>query len=128
MSFCTAINCMDGRTQLPVNDYLRKRLNVKYVDTITEAGPVRILGDEPDSSLATGILDRLDISTNKHGSTCIAVVAHHDCGGNPASKEIQMGQLDRAVRFLAARYPHLRILGLWLDAHWTVSEPVPSPA
>ncbi len=128
MSFCTAINCMDGRTQLPVIEYLQRRLNVDYVDTITEAGPVRILGDEPDSPLAAGILARVDISTNKHGSNCIAVVAHHDCGGNPAPKEIQMGQLDRALRFLTARYPHIQILGLWLDPDWTVSQPLPAPA
>jgi len=41
MSFCTAINCMDGRTQLPVNEFMRRKLGVAYVDTITEAGSVR---------------------------------------------------------------------------------------
>jgi hypothetical protein len=46
MHFCTVINCMDGRVQLPVNKYLQKRFNVAYVDSITEAGPVRIISDE----------------------------------------------------------------------------------
>ncbi|MHA1252503.1 MAG: carbonic anhydrase, partial [Candidatus Helarchaeota archaeon] len=28
MKFCTVINCMDGRVQIPVINYLRKRFNV----------------------------------------------------------------------------------------------------
>lgn len=127
MSFCTVINCMDGRTQLPVNTYLTDLLKVDYVDTITEAGPVRILGDEPDSKLAEVILSRIDISTGKHGSCCVAIVAHHDCAGDPVCEEIQRGQLDRAVRFIAGRYPSLSVLGLWVDANWSVSQPFSSP-
>lgn len=127
MSFCTAINCMDGRTQVPVNEYLRDLLKIEYVDTVTEAGPVRILGDEPDSPLAQTILNRVDISTGKHGSLCVAIVAHHDCTGNPASEEEQKGQLDRAVRFMAGRYPLIRILGLWVDAKWSVSKLFSTP-
>ena len=65
MSFCTVINCMDGRVQLPVNEYLRRELSVEYVDTITEAGPVRILAREQQSALADSILARVDISINK---------------------------------------------------------------
>ncbi len=128
MSFCTAINCIDGRTQLPVNEYLRDLLKVPYVDTITEAGPVRILGDEPDSPLARTILDRVDVSTGTHGSRCVAIVAHYDCAGNPVSEERQMEQLDRAVRFVAGRYPSVRILGLWVDANWSTWQRLALPA
>ena len=122
MSFCTAINCMDGRTQLPVNTYLREKLNVEFVDTVTEPGPVKILGEAPESELTRSILNRVDISTGKHGSRCIALVAHTDCGGNPAPKDAQMGQLDAAVKLLKGRYPNVRVLGLWVDESWTVSE------
>ena len=52
MSFCTAINCMDGRTQLPVIEFLKDKFGVEFVDTITEPGPVRILADQPDSAQA----------------------------------------------------------------------------
>ena len=124
MSFCTAINCMDGRTQLPVNTYLRERLGADYVDTVTEPGPVRILAHEPDSALTKSILSRVDISINEHGSQCIAVVAHTDCAGNPASEGQQKTQLDAAVRFLTGRYPTVCVLGLWVNERWAVSKVV----
>ena len=124
MSFCTAINCMDGRTQLPVNTYMKEKLGVDYVDTVTEPGPVRILAEEPDSQLAQSILNRVDISTGKHGSQCIAIVAHVDCAGNPASEDKQAKQLEAAVRFVASRYPGVAVLGLWVNDRWAVSETI----
>jgi hypothetical protein len=41
MSYCTAINCMDGRVQLPTTAFQKERFNVDHVDMITEAGPNR---------------------------------------------------------------------------------------
>jgi len=122
MSFCTAINCMDGRTQLPVSEFLRDKLGVAYVDTITEAGPVKILAEQPDSDAARSILCRVDISVKKHGSKCVGIVAHHDCAGNPVDERTQKGQLDLAVRFIAAHYPAVRVRGLWVDSEWTVTQ------
>jgi Putative carbonic anhydrase len=122
MSFGTAINCMDGRTQLPVNAYLKQQLEVDYIDTVTEPGPVRILAEEPESALTESILNRVRISTDKHGSKCVAIVAHTDCAGNPAPKDAQMEQLDLAVRFVAAQCPGIRILGLWVDETWSVTQ------
>ena len=49
MSFYTAINCMDGRVQLPVIYYLKERFGVPYVDVITEPGPVALLSSDPES-------------------------------------------------------------------------------
>ncbi len=37
-TFATAINCMDGRVQLPVIAYLKSKYVVDYVDAITEPG------------------------------------------------------------------------------------------
>jgi hypothetical protein len=113
---------MDGRTQLPVNEFLREKLGVQYVDTITEPGPVRILSEEPQSASAASILNRVDISVHKHGSACVAIVGHWDCTGNPAPEETQRQQLDSAMRLLAARYPDVRILGLWVDSAGSVQE------
>lgn len=118
MSFCTAINCMDGRTQLPVNEYLREQLNVDYVDTITEAGPVLILAEQQDSEAAKSIIKRVNISVNKHGSKSIAIVAHHDCAGNPTDKDKQLNQLKTATQWLAGKYPDVKVLGLWVDSNW----------
>ena len=32
--FATAINCIDGQTQIPVIDYVRKKYRVDYVDMV----------------------------------------------------------------------------------------------
>jgi len=120
VSFCTVINCMDGRVQIPVNEYLRRELSVDYVDTITEAGPVRILAEEQESDLADSILARVDISVKKHKSKTVAIVAHYDCTGNPVKKDVQLEQLESAVDFLNAKYPDIKISGLWVDSNWNV--------
>jgi len=122
MSFCTVINCMDGRVQLPVNEYLRRELSVDYVDTITEAGPVRILAQEQHSALADSILARVDISINKHKSEVVAVIAHYDCAGNPVEKDVQLEQLESAIKFLDDKYPDVKIFGLWVDFDWNIEQ------
>ena len=122
MTFCTAVNCMDGRVQLPVINYLMERFDVEYVDSVTEPGPVRVLSDAADPLKRSSVFDRVTVSTGKHGSNLIAVVAHFDCTGNPLSEDEQMRQLERSVDVLAAGFPDAFIVGLWVDAEWTVSE------
>ncbi len=122
MSFCTAINCMDGRVQLPVIRFLQKRFDVDYVDAITEPGPNLILAEQTDPQAVESILRRVGISVNKHGSVGIAVVGHYDCAGNPADKDEQLAQTRTAVAFLGKHYPAVEIIGLWVDEDWNVSE------
>ncbi len=122
MLFCTAINCMDGRVQLPVIEYLKRRFDATYVDMITEAGPVRHLAEEPDSDVTRSIRFRIDVSVQKHKSSGIAMVAHHDCAGNPLEKARQLEQLKAALAFLKQHYATAEIIGLWVDETWMVSE------
>jgi len=119
-TFCTIVNCMDGRTQLPVNTFMLKKTGADYADTITEPGPVRILC-EPDNPLQKSIFDRLDISVEKHGSKTICIVAHADCAGNPVSDDTQLEQLKSATVALKNRYPESTIIPVWVDDDtWTV--------
>ncbi|MBN1124736.1 MAG: hypothetical protein JXA82_07005 [Sedimentisphaerales bacterium] len=122
MSFATVINCMDGRTQLPVIEYLKGRFGVEYVDSITEPGPIRILAEQTNQRLLDSICVRLDISVDKHKSRAVAIVAHHDCTGNPLPKKEQLEQLNKAMGYVAEHYPEVTVLGLWVDDHWQVSE------
>lgn len=122
MSFCTAINCMDGRTQLPVNEYMRDRFGVEYVDTITEPGPIRILANREDVHLVESILQRINISVENHGSGAICVVGHHDCAGNPVDKNTQLDQIRQSLAMLREQYPKVELLGLWVDDQWAVEE------
>ena len=120
--FYTAINCMDGRVQLPVISYLKKRFDAQYVDVVTEPGPVAYLADQADAAMVNSIIQRIDISIKKHNSCGIAIVAHYDCAGNPVPKAKQLEQLDLAARFLTQRYPDTKVIGLWVDDKWSVSE------
>ena len=122
VSFCTAINCMDGRVQLPVIEYLKDRFGVTYVDSVTEPGPVKILAEQIDSQLAESIFDRVDISVGKHKSTGIAIVAHFNCAGNPAEESAQKKQLISAIENISVKYPELPVVGLWVDNEWKVFE------
>ncbi len=122
MSFCTAINCMDGRVQLGVIKYLQKRFGAKYVDSITEPGPNLILAKRTDENSVKSILARVEISVGKHLSKGIAIVGHHDCAGNPAPKDEQISHIREAVEFIRSRFPEIEIIGLWVNENWEVSE------
>ena len=122
MRFCTVINCMDGRIQLPVIQYLCKRFNVEWVDSITEPGPNLILSEKKDELLVHSIIRRLDISVNKHKSVGIAIVGHYDCAGNPATREDQGHQIQKSIEMIGQYYPNIEIIGLWVDGEWEVHE------
>ncbi|MCP4591713.1 MAG: hypothetical protein GY842_13315 [bacterium] len=127
-TFATALNCMDGRVQLPVNAAVRAMFGVAYVDTITAPGMVRFLADECDAAETKAVLSHTRVSLDKHGSRGIAVAAHHDCAGNPGSEQAQKDQLAKAVTFLRARFATCRIVGLWVDADGAVQVAVPAPS
>ena len=122
MGFCTAINCMDGRVQTPVIDYMQSRYNVPYVDMITDPGPNKILADQSDDTIIESILQRIDISVHKHKSAAIAIVGHVDCAGNPSTYEEQLVHLEKSHAFLTSRYPDVEVIVLWVDEEWTVSQ------
>jgi hypothetical protein len=122
MGFCTAINCVDGRVQLPVIEYLRDRFKVDYVDTVTEAGPNAILAAATDASAVESIKRRVQVSVEHHRSVGIAVVGHHDCVGNPAGPERQREQTLAAVRYLRGQFAGVPVIGLWVNNAWEVSE------
>jgi len=114
-------NLLDERTQMPLNKYLSRELDVDYVDTITEVGPVRIIAEQQDSHAVQSIFNRVDISIGKHDSKSIALVAHHDCVGNPVSQDEQLKQLKTTTEWLTRKYPDVQVLGLWIDSTWTVT-------
>jgi len=117
--FATAINCMDGRTQNPVNDWIRKKFVVDYVDTITEAGPNGVLAKAKEPLVST-IKERVMISVNGHGSRIIALVGHHDCAGNPGPKDMQVEHIKRGLDVLRSWGLPVRFLGLWVGEDWEV--------
>ena len=74
--FACVINCMDGRVQDAVKDYMKKSYGVDYVDTLTEPGPNKILADNSDLAIIENIKKRVEISVGHHGSKVVAIVGH----------------------------------------------------
>ena len=126
ITFATALNCMDGRVQLPVNQAVAALFDVTHVDTITEAGIVKFLSDQTDSPQTEAALTSIAISIERHGSRQIAVVAHADCTGNPIPPEQQQLQIRMAVVYLKENFSQCEVLGLWVDDMWQVHEIVSS--
>ncbi len=120
--FCTAINCMDGRVQLTVINFMQKRFGAVDVDMITEPGPNKILAEGVDTAAVSSVQRRVDISLEKHKSCGMAIVGHEDCGGNPAEKPEQLQQLVAARLFLKETYPDVECIALWVDLKGNTEE------
>jgi carbonic anhydrase len=118
--FVTVINCMDGRVQLPVIEWLKKEYKIDYIDTITEPGPNKIVAENKDSTILASIKKRVDISVNKHGSKLIAIAGHYDCAGNPSDKQTQVNHLSEAVKTIKSWGYAVSDISLWVDENWTV--------
>lgn len=112
---------MDGRIQLPGIAWMQKYFNVDYVDTITEAGPIRILANQDEPRLIRSILERINTSVRVHNSKGIAVFGHYDCAGNPVPEIEQIKQIGQTKAFLKTHYPALPVIGLWVDKKWQVN-------
>ena len=120
-TFATAINCMDGRTQEPIISWAKKTFEVDYVDAITEPGPDKILAGGPDA-LVESIRNRVMISVNKHGSQNVIIVSHHDCAGNPVSKEEHLDQLKKSVDVISSWKLGVKTIGVWIGEDWKVNK------
>ena len=116
--FGTCINCMDGRCQEPIIKWMKKGFALDYVDMITEAGPDGILGRR-EPGLVDLIKARVLVSTEKHGSDTIVLVAHGDCAGNPVSYEKHLGDLRRGMECIRSWELDADIYGVWIsDETW----------
>lgn len=121
-TFVTAINCIDGRVQEPVINYLKKKFQAEYIDMITEPGPEKLLAENTDNAAIKSLKEKLEISINKHHSELIAIIAHHDCAKNPVSKDEQVPQLSKSIELIQSWFPNIKAIKLWIDENWEVNE------
>ncbi len=114
--FATVINCMDGRVQDPVNNWMKEKTGASYIDVITEAGPDRIMASTATASRL--ILQRILVSRDKHKSTELTLVAHHDCAGNPGSKAMHIEHLKKSGKIMETWNLGMHIMLVWVDENW----------
>ncbi len=122
-TFVTAVNCMDGRVQIPVIDYLKKKYGVDYVDMVTEPGPIKFVAENTDTAVVESIMSRVGISVNKHGSKTVAFIGHDDCAGNPVDRQTQEQQVRDCISRAKSWGFDIELIGLYVNKNWEV-EPV----
>ncbi|MDD4923543.1 MAG: hypothetical protein PHF74_01745 [Dehalococcoidales bacterium] len=120
MIFATCLNCIDGRAQLPVIDWIKKNYGVEYVDMITDAGMDGKLSG--DYNYMDSLYDKIEISVSIHKSDCIFIVGHHDCAGNPVDDDTHRKQIILAAENLSKYGFPVTITGLWLSSEWIIEE------
>lgn len=122
MIFAASINCMDGRVQSPITEFIKNNGKVDYVDVITIPGCDKLLAEGSDDLVLDLIKRSVEISVAKHGSRCIYVSGHNDCAANPVDKETHLGQIRKAVKLVNSWNLAVRVIGLWVDENWQVEE------
>jgi len=118
--FGTAINCMDGRAQLPLIDWMKGQFGLDYVDMITEPGVDKVMAAgtfNQNEAIKTKVL----ISVEKHGSRVIVIAGHDDCAGNPVTPEEHKTHLLKGVdKILAWKLPVEKVVAVWINKDWRV--------
>lgn len=117
--FATAINCIDGRAQRPVSEWIRLQHGIDYVDTITQPGPEKVLTQGPQPVI-DAMRQNVAVSVTAHQSTLVAVAAHYQCAGNPVSDDEHKSQVRQACQVVAGWGFPVRVIGLWVNEWWQV--------
>ncbi len=112
--FGCAVDCMDGRVQDAVKQYIQKHYDVEFVDAVTEAGPNKILAENTETAIIKDIEARVNISVHHHKSKIIAIVGHHGCAGNPTDKDHQVEHLRASKKRLEGLGVKEEIILLWV--------------
>jgi hypothetical protein len=118
--FGTAINCIDGRVQFPVANWMKMQFHLDYVDMITEPGPDKIVASG-QGQIIESIKVKAVISAKAHGSKVILIAGHDDCAGNPVSKELHLQQIKTAMQIVESwNLPFERVIGIWVNKDWGI--------
>jgi len=118
--FATCINCIDGRVQKPIIEFITNQFKVDYVDMITEPGPDKLLCENKPIEIVESIKRRVLISIEKHKSNILVIVGHYDCAGNPVDEKKHQEQTKKTVNNLRQWNLNVEIYGLWIDRSWKV--------
>ena len=118
--FAVLLNCIDGRTQQPLLDCVRRELDVHHVDVVTEPGVDAVLarGDDPT---VQALLDKVCVSRLAHGAVALVVAGHHDCAANPGDAASHAADLERATTALRQALPELPVRAVYVDSTWSVT-------
>lgn len=118
--FATILNCIDGRTQIPTNDWIRSEFGIDFVDTITAPGMDKLLNSSEREIEA--IKNAVEISVEAHGSDKIFIAGHYDCAGNPVSNEMHAQDIRKALERVSSWNWPVEVIGLWINEDWQIEK------
>lgn len=124
-TFFTSIGCMDGRVQKVIAEYGSNKFEAKYPDTITEAGLVGLLANNPSKELTEAIKMKVLISVLKHHSKGIVVHGHQECAGNPVDDQTHKANILKAVEVIKEMVGDLEVKPAFVikeNNNWTLEE------
>ena len=116
--FGAAINCIDGRVQEPVANWLKMQYQLDFIDVITEPGADGALAARPE--VAEQIKAKLLVSVQRHGSSVVALVGHFDCAAHPGSRDEHEEQIRRSLQAIRFWNLPVTVVGLWVNERWEV--------
>ncbi|HJM25992.1 MAG TPA: carbonic anhydrase [Nitrosopumilus sp.] len=119
--FATSINCIDGRIQIPVSNWIKQKYFVDYVDVISHPGSDKVIGEKIIEGIAE-IKSKVLVSINAHNSKLIVISGHHDCAGNPVSKEMHMTQIKKSINLIKSWDFPVTVIGIWVNDKWEIEE------
>jgi Putative carbonic anhydrase len=120
-TFATAINCIDGRVQRPVSDWVKIYAHADSIDAVTMPGPDKVLasGASPKAEL---IRENVGVSVSAHASAVVAIAGHHECAAFPASREEHFAAIRQAMKVVASWGYPVRVIGLYVNEQGLVEE------
>ena len=120
--FGTAINCIDGRTQEPVINFMKKKYDIDGVDMVTFPGADGIFSVRENLDKIEIIRRSVSISIEKHHSRIIAIVGHFDCAGNPGDKEHHYAHIRKALHEVSSWNFNAQIAGYYVNDKLQIEE------
>ncbi len=120
MTFATCLNCIDGRTHLPLINWVKEKYSVEFVDLITEPGIIELLACGFADNAA--LINKIRISLEKHQSKVLIAAGHYDCAGCSKSSPEHKKDIEKAVEKIRQLFPEVPVCGVWINEHWAVEE------
>ena len=120
--FSCVINCMDGRVQSAVINYIVNKYGTPYVDVVTAAGPAKILAEHKKHRVIRNVKFRTSVSVTSHEAKHLLIAGHFDCALIDTSDEKQKEYILKAVEYVKRWHLDVEVHGIFVHDDLTIEE------